>query len=83
LPTVDCEALGKLTEKLRDDEFRERFCSDPEETIQRDELSEGLPSEFVDALGQLTPEELKHIGEIIQLLEGYDLLMKQPSNCWF
>ncbi len=84
MATIDCEALGHLTEKLRDSEFRERFCSDPEEAVRDAELSKGLPPEFVEALGKLTPEELEHIGDIVQLLDGYDVLMRRPSSlCWF
>lgn len=80
---IDCESVTQLARKLRDGEFRSSFAESPGEALYSAGLQEGLPSEFVDAVSQLSPDELGRIADIVALLDTFEVRGKQPSPCWF
>ena len=77
---IPCEPWNQLAEKLADSKFRRSFLGNPQEALGGAQLSgEELPSELLDALAELTPTELRLVGDLVNRFE----IGGGPSNCIF
>ena len=79
-PEVDREAWNVLAEKLGNSAFRRSFLATPQDALGQAEVGlEGLPAELIDALAELTPTELRLIGELVNRFK----ISPGPSICFF
>ena len=77
---MDCEQWNALAARLGNSAFRRSFLTSPTEALNQAQLSpEGLPDELIDALAELTPTELRLIGELVNRFQ----ISPGQSNCIF
>ncbi|MGH8929892.1 MAG: hypothetical protein ACRDZO_04460 [Egibacteraceae bacterium] len=71
LPIIDPDALSQFLDRLEDGDFRRSFLTEPTATCENEELTPGLPEEFIQAMAELTPEELELVARIARLIKGF------------
>lgn len=77
---IECEQWNELASNLGKSAFRRSFLANPQEALSGAQLSdEALPSELLDALAELTPTELRLLGELVNRFQ----ISGGPSNCFF
>lgn len=77
---VQCEPWNQLAEQLADSRFRRSFLGNPQEALGGAQLNaEELPPELLDALAELTPTELRLLGDLVNRFQ----ISGGPSNCFF
>lgn len=77
---VECEQWNVLAANLGNSAFRRSFLATPQDALGETELSpQGLPDELIDALAELTPTELRLIGELVNRFQ----IRAGQSNCFF
>jgi hypothetical protein len=72
----DCSKLNELFENLRSSGFRRSFLADPSEAVAQVEAG-GLPTEFVDALAELSPQELRLVADLANRFR----ILPGPNAC--
>ncbi len=78
---IQCGSWNPLAEKLADSGFRRAFLGNPQEALSGAQLSaDQLPSDLLDALAELTPTELRLVGDLVN---RFRITGEGPSACFF
>jgi len=79
-PEIECEPWNVLAANLGNSAFRRSFLATPQDALGEAEVSQqGLPDELIDALAELTPTELRLVGELVNRFQ----ISSGESNCFF
>ncbi len=78
--SLECPRWNELAERLADPKFRRSFLGNPQEALGGAGLNaEELPEELLDALAELTPTELRLLGDLVNRFQ----IVVGQSNCIF